>query len=150
MSRTNNKSKFLIVLVPVFVVFLLIVSFYFAYDQAAAASPTPSPAQEANPPPAQITDIVEILRRIIRLLAPAAGIAFLIMLLVGGYQFITSGGDPKAAGQARTTLTYAFIGVILVVAAWLILTVIASLTEVDVTNVTIPGSSPGPSPSSTP
>lgn len=88
--------------------------------------------------PAQLSDIVEILKRIITLLAPVAGIAFLIMLLVGGYQFMTSGGDPKAAGQARTTLTYAFIGVILVVASWLILTVIQGLTGVDVTKVEIP------------
>ena len=88
--------------------------------------------------PAKITDIVEVLRRIIGLLAPAAGIAFLIMLLVGGFQFINSGGDPKAAGQARTTLTYAFIGILLVVASWLILTVIAALTSADVTKVDIP------------
>lgn len=97
-----------------------------------------SPVYAINHEPAKITDIVEILRRIIRILAPAAGIAFLIMLLVGGFQFINSGGDPKAAGQARTTLTYAFIGILLVVASWLILTVIANLTGVDVTRVDIP------------
>lgn len=97
--------------------------------------PLPVYAQE---PPAKIVDIVEVLRRIIRILAPAAGIAFLIMLLVGGYQLITSGGDPKAAAQARTTFTYAIIGIILVVASWLILTIIAGLTGVNVTNVDIP------------
>ncbi|MEK9147260.1 MAG: hypothetical protein AAB639_03620 [Patescibacteria group bacterium] len=94
--------------------------------------------------PAKIADIVDILERIIRLLAPAAGIAFFIMLLVGGFQFVTSGGDPKAAGQARTTLTYAIIGIILVVASWLILTVIKALTGVDVTTVDIPPAEPPP------
>ena len=94
--------------------------------------------------PAKIADIVDILERIIRLLAPAAGIAFFIMLLVGGFQFVTSGGDPKAAGQARTTLTYAAIGIILVVASWLILTVIKALTGVDVTTVDIPPAEPPP------
>lgn len=97
-------------------------------------SSSPVYAQE----PAKLSDIVGILERIIRLLAPAAGIAFLIMLLVGGFQFVTSGGDPKAAGQARTTLTYAVVGIILVVAAWLILTVIKAATGVDVTEVKLP------------
>ncbi|MDO8487139.1 MAG: hypothetical protein Q7S45_02525 [Candidatus Curtissbacteria bacterium] len=89
-------------------------------------------------PPAQISNIVNVLENIIKLLAPAAGIAFFIMLLVGGYKFITSGGDPKAVGSARSTLTYAVIGIILVVASWLILQLIATFTGADVTTVTIP------------
>lgn len=88
--------------------------------------------------PAAISDIVKILENIISLLAPAAGIAFFIMFLWGGFQFVTSGGDPKAAGAARSTLTYAVIGVILVVASWLILQLIKSFTGVDVTTVKIP------------
>lgn len=89
-------------------------------------------------PPPTLLGIVDILENIISILAPVAGIAFFIMLLIGGFQFVTSGGDPKAAGQARTTLTYAIIGVILVVAAWLIIQAIADFTGVDVTQVEIP------------
>lgn len=89
-------------------------------------------------PPAQISDIVTVLKNIITILAPAAGVAFFIMLLVGGYKFITSGGDPKAVGSARATLTYAVIGIILVVASWLILQLIANLTGAQVTTVEIP------------
>lgn len=88
--------------------------------------------------PAQISDIVDILKNIISLLAPAAAIALLAMLLVGGFQFITSGGDPKAAAAARATLTYAVIGIILVVAVWLILQLIGALTGVPVTTVNLP------------
>lgn len=85
--------------------------------------------------PAKISNIVDVLKNIITLLAPAAGIAFFIMLLAGGYKFITSGGDPKAVGSARATLTYAVIGIILVVASWLILQLIANLTGAPVTTV---------------
>lgn len=88
--------------------------------------------------PATLLEIIDILKNIISILAPVAGIAFFIMLLVGGFQFVTSGGDPKAAGQARATLTYAIIGVILVVAAWLIIQAIADFTGVNVTKVDIP------------
>ena len=97
-----------------------------------------SPVYAAAGGPAQLSGIVKVLQNIINLLAPAAGIAFFIMLLVGGFQFINSGGDPKAAGQARTTLTYAILGVILVVASWLILKIIADVTGVKVTTVDLP------------
>lgn len=97
-----------------------------------------NPVYAAGDEPAKISDIVPILENIIKLLAPAAGIAFLVMLLIGGFQFINSGGDPKATGHARTTLTFAIIGIILVVVSWLILLVIQNITSVDVTTVDIP------------
>lgn len=92
--------------------------------------------------PATLVGIVDILENVISILAPIAGIAFFIMLLVGGFQFVTSGGDPKAAGQARATLTYAVIGIVLVVAAWLILLIIKQVTGVDVTTVSFPSPAP--------
>lgn len=88
--------------------------------------------------PKQIGEAVGIIENIIKLLAPAAAVAFLIMLIWGGFQFVTSGGDPKAAGAARSTLTYAIIGIVLVVASWLILQLIGNITGVNVTNVEIP------------
>lgn len=97
-------------------------------------SPQPASAQD----PAKIVDIVNVLANIIKILAPVAGVAFFVMLVIGGFQFVTSGGDPKAVGQARTTLTYAVIGVILVIVSWLILTLIQNLTGVNVTEVNIP------------
>src|SRR3989338_5088594 len=89
--------------------------------------------------PAQISDIVKILENIISLLAPAAGIAFFIMFLIGGFQFLTSGGDPQAAGAARATLTYAVIGIVLVIVSWLILVLIRDITGASVTTVELPG-----------
>jgi len=88
---------------------------------------------------AQLTEIFDVVGKIIGLLAPAAAIAFLVMLIIGAYQFITAGGDPKGAAQARATLTYAVIGVVLVVAAWFILKLIGDITGANVTTVTFPG-----------
>ena len=90
--------------------------------------------------PAKISDLVIVIQNIISILAPIAAVAFLIMLIVGGFQFLTSGGDPKAVAGARTTLTYAIIGIILVVVSWLILLLIRQVTGVDTTTVTIPES----------
>ncbi len=88
--------------------------------------------------PAELSGIVAIIENIIKLLAPAAGIAFFVMLLFGGYQFLTSGGDPKAVGAARGTLTYAVIGIILVVSAWLILQLVQNITGASVTTIEFP------------
>ena len=97
-----------------------------------------SPVYALTNDPAQISDIVGILKNIIGLLAPAAAIAVFVMILVAGFQFLTSGGDPKAVAAARITLTYAIIGVILVVVVWLVLTLIEAVTGVDVTIVNLP------------
>lgn len=88
--------------------------------------------------PVCFSGVVPLLKNLISLLAPAAAIAFLIMLIIGSFQFITSGGDPKAVGGARNTLTYALIGVILVVVVWLILVLIAGITDIDILNVRLP------------
>lgn len=88
--------------------------------------------------PACIRDIVPIIENIIGILAPAAAVALLIMLIWGGFQFITSGGDPKAAAAARSTLTYAIIGVILVLVSWLILLLVENITGVTITIVDFP------------
>ena len=90
--------------------------------------------------PAKLSDLTIVFGNIISFLAPIAAVAFLVMLIVGGFQFLTSGGDAKAVGAARTTLTYAIIGIILVVASWLILLIIGNITGADVTTVTIPES----------
>lgn len=88
--------------------------------------------------PARLSDIVPIIANIIKFLAPAAAIAVFVMILVAGFQFLTSGGDPKSVAAARTTLTYAIIGAILVVVVWLILTLIQAVTGVWVTQVEWP------------
>jgi len=65
-----------------------------------------------------------IFQNIIRL----AGIIALIMLVIGGFRYITAGGDPKAAESARNTLTYAILGLVLVILAWFILRFISNFT----------------------
>lgn len=88
--------------------------------------------------PATITDSVDIIKRIIEILAPAAAIAFFVMVLMAAFRFIKSAGDPKKIANARDTLKYAIFGVILVVAAWLILLLIWQVTGVNVTRVSFP------------
>lgn len=65
-----------------------------------------------------------------------AGIILFILLLVGGFKYITSGGDPKAVEGAQKTITSALTGLFVVLIAYLILVFIKQITGVDVTKFT--------------
>lgn len=76
----------------------------------------------------EIKDIITIIENIFNLLVRLAGIAAFIMLIVGGFKYLIAGGDPKAAESARNTITYAILGLVLIVAAWFILKFISEFT----------------------
>lgn len=89
---------------------------------------------------AKISDLEVVFGRVVGFALGLAGIALFVLLLVGGFKFITSGGDPKAVESAKSTLTHAIIGLIVILVSYLILVLIKELTGVDVTNfsVTLP------------
>jgi hypothetical protein len=66
-----------------------------------------------------------------------AAIALFIMLLFGGFKYLTSGGNPKNLESARNTLTHAIIGMILVALTFLILRFIEVFTGANVTNFVV-------------
>ena len=94
----------------------------------------------AEEEPAKIAEVATVIGKVIRLLAPAAVIAFLIMAIYGGFTFIRGRGEPKNVELGRNILQYAVVGAVLVVASWLILQLIQNLTGAapDVTTITIP------------
>lgn len=63
-----------------------------------------------------------------------AAIALFIMLIIGGYKYITSGGNPKNIESAKGTLTSAILGIVLIASAYLILRFIGVLTGAAIGN----------------
>ncbi len=59
-----------------------------------------------------------------------AGVVGVILVIVAGYKYLTSGGDAKKLEGAQKTLTYAVIGIILVVLSFLIINFISLVTGV--------------------
>ncbi len=53
-----------------------------------------------------------------------AGFITVIIIVISGIQFITSGGNPKGAEAAKGRLTYALIGFILILLSFAILQII--------------------------
>jgi TRAP-type C4-dicarboxylate transport system permease small subunit len=81
-----------------------------------------------------------IFQNIISIALELAGVVFFIMILIGGFKYLTAGGDPKSAESAKKTLTYAVAGLVVLALAFLILTLIKKITGVNITefNVYLP------------
>lgn len=65
------------------------------------------------------------------LLIVAALLAFLYLIL-GGIQWITSGGDKSGMEAARNKITHAIVGLIIVGAAWAIMTLVQNFLGVTI------------------
>jgi hypothetical protein len=64
---------------------------------------------------AGVTSTVEA---VINILLFIVGVAAVVMLIVGGLRYITSGGDAQAATAAKNTVLYSIIGLIVAVLAY--------------------------------
>ena len=70
---------------------------------------------------------------IVQIVISLAGIALFVMVVVSGFGFLFSAGDPKKLEQAKGTLTNAMIGLVVIVAAYVILRILQIFTGVNLT-----------------
>lgn len=80
-----------------------------------------------------------IVQVVLNLIVRFAGIALFIMLVIGGFKYLTSGGNPEETGKAAKTITTAILGLVLLLGAWLIILLIQEITGVSLTEFVIPG-----------
>ena len=71
-------------------------------------------------------DIPELIAAIIRILLMIGGAIAVLFVIIGGYQYLTSGGNEEAAEKGRKTVTNALIGVVVVVLSWVIVNVVVN------------------------
>lgn len=55
-----------------------------------------------------------VIRNVINIFSVVIGIVAVVMIMVSGFKFITAGGDSGKVGSAKTTLTYAIVGLVIV------------------------------------
>ena len=80
-----------------------------------------------------------LFENIVKTVVAFGGIALFLMLLVGGFNFLFSAGDPKKLEQARGTISQAIIGLVIMSTAYLIINVIGRFTGIEsITTFTIP------------
>lgn len=66
-----------------------------------------------------------------------AGVILFIIIIIGGFKYATSAGDPQKAEEARKTLTSGIVGFLIVAFAYLILVLIKQITGAPITGFKI-------------
>lgn len=66
------------------------------------------------------TFIADLISAILPIILGIAGFITVIFIIISGIQFMTSSGNPEAAGAARSRLTFAIIGFVIIVLAFAI------------------------------
>jgi TRAP-type C4-dicarboxylate transport system permease small subunit len=68
----------------------------------------------------------ELIQRLINIALLLAGVVAVIFLIIGGYSYITAGGNAEQAAGAKTTVLNAIIGLIIIFASFLIINFVIS------------------------
>lgn len=72
----------------------------------------------------EVTGIGKLASDIILILTSVAGAVSIIFIVIAGIKFITAAGDEKKMAAASATLTYAIIGLVVTILAFVILRVV--------------------------
>ncbi len=82
--------------------------------------------------------ITSIISAIIIMVLIGAALVFFFMLVWGGIRYIMSGGDKTQAEAARSQITAALIGLVIVFAAWAIINLVSIFFGIDILQLNIP------------
>lgn len=82
-----------------------------------------------------IQGIEGILGNILAIAISGIGFAGFVMLIIGSFQYLLSGGNPKGTEGGRNTITFAIVGLIVALSSWIILQFIVAFTGVEALKV---------------
>lgn len=71
-----------------------------------------------------------ILANILSIAVSGIGFAGFVMLIVGSFQYLLSGGNSKGVEGGKNTMTFAIVGLVVSLTSWMILNFIATFTGV--------------------
>lgn len=92
---------------------------------AGAQFTTPDPNQGNTGLPGD-TSITSFIIRIINIALAIAGLVAVLFLIIGGFRYITAGGNEEAGESARKIITNAVIGVVVIILSFVIVRVISN------------------------
>lgn len=72
------------------------------------------------------TTVNKLLSDVINIFSLVVGVVSVIMIIIGGLRYITSGGDSNNVSAAKNTILYAIVGLIIVALAQLIVRFVLS------------------------
>ncbi len=72
--------------------------------------------------------IQDTIRRIVTLISGLAFVALVVVLVMSGIKYLTSGGESKSLQSAHQSITWALLGMLFLIISWLILLLIEAFT----------------------
>ena len=85
-----------------------------------------------QPPGIRITDVGMLISAIVGTLLILAALMAFLYLIMGGIQWIISGGDKTHMEEARNKITHAIVGLIIVGAAWAVMMLVQNFLGINV------------------
>ncbi len=86
---------------------------------------------------ATISCIEPLFANIIYAVVSISAVILFIMLVIGGFKFMIASGDPKNLDTAKKTITYALLGLFVIVCSYLILRTLEAFTGVTLTTFSV-------------
>ncbi|MBI4040140.1 hypothetical protein HY389_02190 [Candidatus Daviesbacteria bacterium] len=93
------------------------------------------PSQGISP----TTNVGTVVSNALTIIFVVAALVVLFMLVLGAFQWITSGGDKEAVGKARSRIIAALVGLAILALAFLIVNVVGQILNIQLTgNLQLP------------
>lgn len=107
---------------------------------------TPTPNAIIISPPANIgfRSLSDFIKNALVLVFAVGAFLVLIMLILGAYEWITSGGDKEAVGKARNRIINALVGLLILAIAFALVNLIGQFTGLNIQNLVVPTPNPNP------
>jgi uncharacterized membrane protein len=74
-----------------------------------------------------VSQVESFMQSVIQVLAGLAGIVATVFIMIGGFGYMTSSGNPMRLEKAKRTLLHSGIGLVIVIGAFVISSIITSL-----------------------
>jgi len=71
-------------------------------------------------------NITVLLAKIVNILLYFAGIIAVIFVIIGGYRYMTAGGNEETAGKGRKTMVNAIIGLVIIILSYVIINAVTN------------------------
>jgi hypothetical protein len=79
-----------------------------------------------------ITNVGSLITAVVGLMLILAALLAFFFLILGGIQWITSGGEKSAMEAARNKITHAIVGLVIVGAAWAIMLLVQNFLGIQI------------------
>lgn len=83
--------------------------------------------------PAGLPALQKLIENLITFSVAVAFIVLTVMLFIGGVKYLTSGGEQKEIQSAHQTMTWALLGIVILILGWIFIQLVANFSGADVT-----------------